>query len=61
MNIEETLRKLICWEDIDTFLLVGVTEEGKIEVSDYQNRWRAEGDSFEEAVFNYHNDKKNVE
>ena len=49
MNIEETLRESICWEDIDTFLIVGVTEDGKIEISDYQG-CGVEADTFAEAL-----------
>ena len=57
-NLNTILRELICWEDMETFLLVGLTEDGKIEVNDYSGEHTALGDSFEEAVFNYYNDKK---
>ena len=38
-NFEAFLRKHICFEDMDTFLLIGVTEDGKIELTDYQSTY----------------------
>ena len=52
--ISEMLRKLICWEDAEEFLIIGTTEDGKITVSDYEMRWEHVGDTFEEALKSYY-------
>ncbi len=58
MRTSETnrmLQELISCEDMDTFLVIGLTLDGKIELADNQYRWHAEGDTFDEAVLNYYN------